>query len=304
MSLERILKVIKNPSKIKYNIYKRFFIKQIDDRRFLEALYQAAFGRKLDLTSPKTYNEKLQWLKLYNRDPLYTRLVDKYDVKAYVSGIIGEEYIIPSYGIYENFDEIDFAVLPEKFVLKCTHDSGSVVFCTKKQALDITKTKEKLEKRLKNNPFWDSREWPYKNVKPRIICEKLLEKADGTEIVDYKFMCFNGEPKCIFICSNRRNGKLCVDFYDMEWNHLPFERHYPNSRTEQRKPVEFELMCTLARKLSKGMPHVRVDFYEVDGKVYFGELTFFPGSGVEEFTPEKYDYIIGEWLVLPEEKRE
>lgn len=304
MNRENILfRVLKNPAKIKYNIYKRFFIRHVDDKKFIAALYKAAFGKDLDLEHPVTYNEKLQWLKLYYRDERYVKLVDKYEVKGIVSKTIGKEYIIDTIGLYNSFDEIDFSVLPEKFVLKCTHDSGSIVICQNKATLDIVAARAKLEKRLERNPFWDSREWPYKNVTPRIICEKLLENSDGSEIIDYKFMCFNGVPKCVFICSNRLGKLLCVDFYDMDWNHLPFERHYPNSKTIHKKPHNFELMIELAKKLSGGMPHVRVDFYEVNDKVYFGELTFFPGSGVEEFFPERYDQIIGDWLELPQKTK-
>lgn len=298
--MNRIMRLIRNPYKLKYNIYKRFFIRNVSDKAYLEALYAAAFGKKLNLEAPVTYNEKLQWLKLYDRNPEYTSLVDKYDVKAIVAAIIGEDYIIETYGIYNSFEQIDFSTLPNKFVLKCTHDSGSIVICNNKEDLSFADSRKKLEKRLHNNPFWDSREWPYKNVQPRIICEKLLENDDKSEILDYKFMCFNGEPKCVFICSNRLENNLCVDFYDMEWNHMPFQRHYPNNPKAFAKPLNFNLMIELSKKLSAGKPHVRVDFYEVNGKVYFGELTFFPGSGVEEFSPESYDELFGSWINLPE----
>ena len=296
----KLLKIIKNPYKIKYIWYKHFCIKKVSDKKYLEAFYSAAFGHKMDFDNPKTYNQKLQWLKLYYRNPKYVDLVDKYEVKKIVEDIIGKEYLIDTYGIYSSFSEIDFSILPDQFVLKCTHDSGSVILCKDKKKLNLEEAREKLEYRLFQNPFWDNREWPYKNVVPRIICEKYLKNDDESEILDYKFMCFDGEPKCVFICSNRLGKELYVDFFDLEWNHLPFERHYHNSPEKIDPPKNLELMISLAKKLSKGMPHVRVDFYEVNGRVYFGELTFFPGSGAEEFTPDFYDKMLGDWITLPE----
>lgn len=299
--MNKLLHVITNPYKIRYNLYKRFFIKRVDDKKFVEVTYAAAFGKKPDLIAPKTFNEKLQWLKLYDHNPLYTKLVDKCDVKEYVAQTIGEQYIIPTYGVFESVAEIQWGKLPNEFVLKCTHDSGSIVICKDKKTLNRTTAEKKLSSRMNSNPFWDSREWPYKNVKPRIICEKLLRNSCDEELLDYKFMCFNGKPRCVFICSNRfQEGGVYVDFFDMNWEHMPMQRHYANNPSRVfKKPENFELMIQLSSKLSEKIPFVRVDFYEVDGKVYFGELTFYPGSGVEEFTPEEYDELLGSWLQLP-----
>lgn len=262
--------------------------------------YFIEMGNKLNLKNPQTFNEKIQWLKLNNRDPFYTQLVDKYEVRDYISKTIGSEYLIPLIGLYNNVEEIDFNALPNQFVLKCTHDSGELIICKDKSKLDIEATKKRINKCIKRNYYYYGREWPYKNVKPRIICEKYMEEQSGTELKDYKFMCFSGEVKCLFVCLNRNTETgLNVDFYDLGWNPLPFERHYKRSGIRLPKPKTFDKMVKFSEILSKGKLFVRVDFYEINGDLYFGELTFFPGSGFEEFTPEKYDYLLGSWLQLP-----
>ncbi len=279
---------------------KNFFIKILSDKMYIKLMYHKRLKKKLNLKNPQTFNEKLQWLKLYDRNPKYTQMVDKYEAKKYVSNIIGDEFIIPTLGIYERFDDINFDELPEKFVMKCTHDSGGVVICKDKGKLDMDNAKSKLENSLRNNYYYSGREWPYKNVKPRIIIEKLLEDDENEDLVDYKFMCFNGKVKCSFVCLNRRSKDgLNVDFYDLKWNKMHFERHYSNSNIVLDKPKNYDNMIKLAEKLSQEIPFVRVDFYEVKGKIYFGELTFFPGCGFEEFTPEKWDNILGSWIELP-----
>lgn len=278
---------------------------KISDKTYLTLLGKIRLGKKINIDNPKTFNEKIQWLKLYNRNPEYTKMVDKYEVKKYIADLIGKEYIIPTLGVYNNFKEIDFDKLPNQFVIKCTHDSGGNVICKDKSKLDLKKAKKKIEKSLKKNYYKYNKEWPYKNVKPRIIIEKYMEDKAQEELKDYKFMSFNGKVKCSFVCSDRYGEDgLKVDFYDLEWNKMPFQRHYPNSKENIQKPKNYELMIQLAEKLSNGIPFVRVDFYEINGKVYFGELTFFPGSGFEEFTPEKYDRILGDMLELPKKKRE
>ena len=270
----------------------------MSDELYLKIWYRQRIGRKLDLKEPKGFNEKIQWLKLYDRNPDYIKMVDKYEAKKYVSSIIGEQYIISTLGIYDKFEDINFEELPNKFVIKCTHDSGGVVICKDKNALDFNKAKKKINKCLKKNYFYEGREWPYKNVKPRIIIEEYMENQDKSELQDYKIMCFNGKAKCSFVCSERNTNGLKVDFFDLDWNKMPFERHYPNSDKKIKKPQNYDLMIKLAEKLSKNIPFVRVDFYEINGKVYFGELTFYPGSGMEEFTPEKWDFELGSWLTL------
>jgi hypothetical protein len=257
-------------------------------------------GKKLNLSNPKKFNEKLQWLKLYDRNPKYTNLTDKFKVRKYISKTIGQEYLIPLLGVYNSYDEIDFNKLPNEFVLKPNHTSGDIFICRDKSKIDYGKLKKEVNKWLKRNYYLIQREWIYKNIKPRIICEKYMVDESGTELKDYKFMCFNGEVKCSFVCLNRYSQKgLNVDFYDMDWKPMPFERHYPSSGTTIPKPKNFDKMVTFTEKLSKDMSFVRVDFYETNGQLYFGEFTFYPGSGFEEFTPESYDYLLGSWLELP-----
>lgn len=291
-------------NKLLFKLANRKLIK-VNDKKYLELKYYYKIGEKLDFSNVKTFNQKLQWLKLYDRNPQYTKMVDKYEVKEYVANLIGRECIIPTLGIYNKFEEIEWAKLPNKFVIKCTHDSESTIICKDKDKLDIKSLRKYYNKKVKSNYYYKSREWPYKNVKPRIIIEKYMQDNETQDLKDYKFMCFNGKVKCSFVCSNRHSEKgLNVDFFDLNWNKMPFVRHYPNSNENIPKPINYELMIELAEKLSIGIPFVRVDFYEINGKVYFGELTFFPGSGFEEFTPEKYDRILGDMLELPKQKTE
>lgn len=278
---------------------------KVDDEKFLKILYKRKFGKKLNLENPETFNEKMQWLKLYDRDDKYTNMVDKYESKKYVSNIIGEEYIIPTLGIWNKFEEIDFEKLPNQFVLKPTHTSGNVFICKDKTKINYKKLKKRVNKWLKRKYYYTGREWPYKNIKPRIIAETYIENQNEIGLRDYKFMCFNGKVKCSFVCSNRNSKEgLHVDFYDLEWNKMPFTRHYPNSREDIKKPINYEQMIKLSEKLALNIPFVRVDFYEANEKIYFGELTFYPGSGFEEFSPERYDRILGDMLDLSKVKEE
>lgn len=285
----------------------------VPDKFFLMYTYRKVFGEKLDLRNPQSFNEKLQWLKLYNRKPIYTIMVDKYEAKKYVSNIIGDKYVIPTLGVWKHFDDIDFKVLPDQFVLKCTHDSGGIVICKDKANFDTDNAKEKIEKCLKRNFYWVSREWPYKNVKPRVIAEKyminsknicsnnILQK-DNIDLLDYKIFCFNGEPKIILVCSERFSQEgYKADYYDLQWNHLPVRiATHDNSSKEISKPKRLSQMLHLSKALSAGIPFIRVDFYEINEKIYFGELTFFPASGFEAFEPEEWDYRLGKWIQLPE----
>ena len=269
----------------------------LPDKLYLKIQFRTIMGKKLNLRNPKTFNEKLQWLKLYDRKPEYTVMVDKYLVKDYVAKKIGEEYIIPTVGVWDSADEIDFDKLPEQFVLKCNHNSGDVVICTNKSELDIAGTKQKLSNALRQDFYLAGREWPYKNVPRKIIAERFMDGDSAEGLNDYKLMCFNGKVRCSFVCSERTEN-LKVTFFDNDWKRLPFERHYPASKKEILKPVNFNKMIELAEILSKDIPFVRADFYEVSGKVYFGELTFYPGCGYEEFTPEEWDEKLGSWIKL------
>ncbi len=278
----------------------RYLLKFIPDKLYLKICYRIKTHKKLNLRNPRTFNEKLQWLKLYDRKPEYTMMVDKLKVRKYIEKKIGEEYLIPLIGgPWRSVNDINIDVLPKQFVLKCNHDSGSVVICKNRDDLDFDAVKRKLSNCLKHNFWFLGREWPYKDVVPCIIAEMYLIDDFGEELKDYKFMCFNGKVQCSFVCSERfSQGGLKCTFYDKEWNRLPFERHYPSSQNLISKPQNYNKMVELSEKLAEDLPFVRVDFYEVSGKIYFGELTFYPGSGFERFQPDKWDRKLGEWIKL------
>lgn len=299
-----ISKMLKNPAKCIFELDRLGISKLIPDKLYIKIKYRASMDKKLNLKHPETYNEKLQWIKLYDRNPLYTTLVDKHDVKPYVAERIGQEYIIPTLGVWESVEEIDFDALPNQFVLKCTHDSGGLVICKDKTKLNIEEAKRKLNQSLKNNFFYNGREWPYKNVKPRILAEVYMEDAATAELRDYKFFCFDGEVKAMFVATERQKEgeEVKFDFYDMDFNHLDFRQGHPNAKEPVAKPATFEQMRQLAEILAKDLMQVRVDFYEVDGKIYFGELTFFHHNGFMPFDPEEWDYTFGSWIKLPENK--
>ena len=270
-----------------------------DDETFIRLKWKLRMDYPLNLDNPQTFNEKLQWLKLHDRKPIYTTMVDKYEAKKYVADIIGEEYIIPTLAVYDRVEDIDFDKLPNQFVLKCTHDSGGLVICRDKSQLDKTAAIKKLQKCLKRTYFWQNREWPYKNVKPRIIAEQYMEDESGWQLKDYKIFCFNGEPKFIEVDYDRYVGHK-LNVYDLNWNFIDFYMTSPNDKDVKiARPEKLETMLEFARKLSREIPLIRVDFYSIKNKVYFGELTLSPGSGMIDFHPKKYDQILGEMLKLP-----
>jgi hypothetical protein len=295
--IKKIIAYIKNPAKIINYFGSKGKLKFIPDKLYLKIIYRARMGEKLNINNPKTYNEKLQWLKLHDRKPEYIQMVDKYEVREYIRKTIGEEHLIPLIGIYNNFNEIDFSILPNQFVLKCTHDSGGKIICKDKSKLSIKATKRQINKDLKKNYYYSGREWPYKYIKPRIICEKYMVDESGVELKDYKFFCFGGEPNVLFVASDREND-IRYDYYDIDFNHQPFTQQDKNSDKKIEKPLGFDKMIELSRILSKNIPHVRVDFYDVHGTVYFGELTFYNESGFGKFEPEIYDAILGSWIQL------
>ena len=274
------------------------FLKCLNDRMFIKIAYYVNMKLLLNIDNPKTYNEKIQWLKLYDRNHFYKEIVDKYQVKKYVSNIIGKDYLIPTIGVWNNINDIDFSILPNSFVLKCTHDSGGVFICKDKNTLNFKKAKRFLKNKLNTNFFFYGREWPYKLIEPRIIAEPYMIDDSGHGLKDYKFFCFNGEPKAMFIATDRGIDTR-FDFYDMNFMHLPFTNGHPWARTENRKPDNFESMKTISRALSKGIPHVRVDLYNINGKIYFGEMTMYHWSGLVPFVPAEWDKIFGDWLELP-----
>ena len=280
---------------------KEKYLQFLPDALYLKLKYRVLMGKNLNLKNPETYTEKLQWLKLHDRKPIYTDMVDKYEAKRYVAERIGEEYIIPTYGVWNSFDEIDFDALPDRFVLKCTHDSGGLVIVKDKSQLDKEQAREKITQCLKRNFYYSGREWPYKNVKPRILAEAYMEDSKTAELRDYKFFVFNGKAKALFIASERQKEgeETKFDFFDMDYNHLPIKNGHPNAEVPPQKPETFEQMRVLAEKLAADVPHLRVDFYEVDGKIYFGELTFSHWTGMVPFEPAEWDKAFGDWLVLP-----
>ena len=283
----------------------RGWMKNMPPEQFLRRMYRVQMGRELNLDNPVTYTEKLQWLKLYDHRPEYTVMVDKYAAKQYVADRIGEQYVIPLLGVWERVEDIDFDALPEKFVLKTTHDSGALVICKDKSTLDIDAAKKRLGHFLKRKYYDCNREWPYKNVKPRIIAEAYMEDSKYKELRDYKFFTFGGTPKVLYIAQGRGRGEPTVaDFFDMDFNHLPFTIDHDTADVPPEKPECFEEMKRLAAVLSEGTPQLRVDFYEVDGRVYFGEMTFFHCSGFDAFHPEEWDKTFGDWVTLPQKNGE
>lgn len=294
--------IIEHPRKYyRYSLLMRFlfrFSRYYSDKKYLLKIFPLFTGYKLDLDNPKTFNEKLQWLKLYYHKPEFSSMVDKAEAKNYAARIIGEEHIIPTLAIYNKVDEIDFDSLPEQFVLKCTHDSGDLVICKDKSTIDQEKTLKKLSKGLKFNYYHMGKEWVYKNVKPRVIAEKYLSN-DGEELKDYKIFNFGGEPKIIEVDYNRfKDHKRQI--YTPEWEIMDVTMEYPSDHTIIEKPKQLDQMLDFARKLSKGHPFIRTDFYVVDDIVYFGELTFYHHCGFGHITPFEFDLEMGNWIKLPE----
>lgn len=285
------------------------------DKLYLSLLFRFKMGYWIDWKNPKTFSEKLQWLKLYDRKPEYTTMVDKYGVKEYVAKIIGEEYIIPTLGVWDRPEDIDWDSLPQKFVLKTTHGGGGsgVFICKDKTTFNKTEAIEKLNKSLSNCIYQTFREWPYKNVDKKIIAEILLEDSitikKNTDLPDYKFYCFNGKPVYCQVIRDRRS-KETIDFYDMEWNHKPFVGLNPvvnnglnpvanNGLNPVAKPTSLCKMLDVCSKLSIGIPFSRIDFYVIDDKIYFGEITFYPASGLGIFTPIEWNEKLGSMIKLP-----
>lgn len=277
----------------------------IPDRVYLYMMYYVQMGKILHLKNPQTFSEKIQWLKLYNRKPEYTMMVDKYAVKEYVADIIGKQYIIPTIGIWDNPEDIEWNLLPDQFVLKTTHGGGNkgVVICKDKATFDKKEAINRLQKSLKQDIYRNFREWPYKNVRRRIIAEQFMENhgKPTNELTDYKFYCFNGTPKYCQVIKNRHENET-IDFFDMEWRHQDFiglnTTVKKNAATTPEKPLHFKEMKELSTKLSNGIPFSRIDLYEINNRTYFGEITFFPRSGFGSFRPDNYNKILGKMIIL------
>lgn len=276
----------------------------LSDKSFIKKIYKKRMGKEINLSEPQTFCEKQNWLKLYDRRPIYTVMADKYLARNFVAERIGEEYLVPLLGVWDNADEIDFDSLPEKFVLKCNHNSD-VVICTDKSTLDIEKTREKLNNQLKVDYYCRKREWPYKNIHRKIICEKYMENLDGSEPLEYKVFCFNGKPEFVIVISGRfSNRETTMDTYDMDWRYTSLiNGDSPLAGDIFKKP---ECLCSIieiSEKLSDKTPFLRVDFNFWNKKLYFGEMTFFDAAGFENYKPEEWDYKLGELIELPKKHR-
>jgi hypothetical protein len=272
------------------------------DKLYLSLRFRCQMGKWIDWKNPKIFNEKLQWLKVYNRRPEYTAMVDKAEAKHYAASIIGEEHIIPTLGVWDRFDEIDFSRLPDKFVLKTTNGGGGggVVICRDKSTFDKGDAKKKLEQSLHSSIYRTFREWPYKNVKPRIIAEQYMtDSLQSDELVDYKFYCFEGEPKLIMVSNGRNSGNKHFGYYDLGWNTVDITWGAPRPMQEFSRPDNLDEMLRIASELSKKLVHARVDLYNIDSQTYFGEVTFFDGSGFQKITPVDYDEYLGSLMQLP-----
>ncbi|WP_368895324.1 ATP-grasp fold amidoligase family protein [Priestia megaterium] len=275
----------KNYLSIKYNYMNK-----------LKKDFKKSLGYELDLNDPKTFNEKIQWLKVYFRDPILTSYADKYRVRELIKEKVGEEYLIKQYGVYENPKDINLDVLPEQFVLKPNHGAGKVIICTNKLKMNWKKEFKKMRYWMKENYYYVGGEWQYKHIKPLIICEKLLEE----NIVDYKIFCFDGKPKFIQVIGNRKDGNYYSNYYDLNWGLIDIDRvDHGNSKEVIPKPTKLKEMLEISKEISSDFPFVRVDLYEVGGRIYFGETTFTPANGLAKFNPDKYDQIFGSYLKLP-----
>lgn len=268
------------------------------DEKYIRLKYRLRFRKEINLVNPKGFNEKLNWMKLNYRNPLFTMMADKYWVKQYVADKIGSEFVVPCYGCWKSVDDIDFESLPESFFLKSTHDSGGGILVDKAKGIDMKRIRERFNQRTlqKKNWYWFLREFPYKNIEPRIIAEKYLDEGTGHELHDYKFYCFNGEPAFMYVTN--KADRIFENYYDLDFNPVDishgFERHFP----EFTKPKNFEKMIELARTLSSGMPFIRIDFFNVNDKLYFGEFTFYDWAGMKPLN-EPWEERLGNLIKLP-----
>lgn len=297
----RKLRLLRTPKNILGWLLYTYCPSLMSERYWLEMNYLLLTRHQLNLDNPKTFNEKIQWLKLYDRNPLYTQLVDKYLVKEWVAAKIGSEHIIPTLKKYQTIDEIELSDLPDRFVLKCNHDSGSVIICRNKAQFNLDAAKMKLEECLNSDTSAFCGEWAYKNVSRCIIAEKYMEEDGQNDLMDYKFFCFDGVPRILYM--SRDHAQNCTtDFFDMDFNHLPIRMQAPNSKVLPTKPKQFEELKHLAAILSQGIPQVRVDFYVINGTIYFGEMTFYHCGGMVPVQPYEWNLKMGEMITLPAKK--
>lgn len=275
------------------------------DKLYLQIVHKLMTGKKLDLENPRTYSEKCQWMKLYYQRPELTTMVDKYEAKKYVAERIGSEYVVECYGVWDNFDEIDFDSLPNQFVLKSTHNSGGYVICKDKNNFDLEEARNKMEKALRQKNFYFNREWAYKNVRPRILAEKYMDSLGRPESIEYKITCMSGVVKTVTVCSGIAHAayeQRHNDNFDRNWVRQNWYARYKPTGKDFKKTPEIEKMIELSEKLTQDIPQVRADWYVHEGKIYFGELTFYTWGGWPIFTPDDWDEKMGEDFILPREK--
>jgi len=271
------------------------------DKWMVSWQFHHSLGYDIDWKNPKTFNEKLNWLKVYGREPLYTQLVDKVAVKDYVANKIGEQYIIPTLAVYHSVDEIDIEKLPNRFVLKCNHDSGSVVICKDKKTFNLQAAKEKLDKCLRRDYYLVCREWPYKNVRRCVFAEQYMEDQTFDDLADYKFICINGKPEIMYITV--KADDVWENFYDMDFQPINFSHGRKlYSRKPISEPEQFELMKEVTQVLAEDVPNVRIDFYVIKGKLYFSEYTFYDWAGYAKIQPESWDMKLGDLMILPQQR--
>ena len=300
--IKTAISLMKTPGKMILPMADKGLFNWMPDEQYLKLVYHGQVGKKLNLNKTETFDEKLQWLKLYDRNPQYHNMVDKYEVKQYVANKIGDKYIIPTIGVWDSVETIPFEQLPNQFVLKCTHDSGSVIICKDKNTFDVDAARKKLSNHMKKSIYWFGREWVYKDLKPRIIAEPYLTDESGTELKDYKVHSFQGVPRIIQVDYGRYSEHK-RNIYDCNWKYMDVSIKYPSdSNVHIQKPDKLDEMLNLARILSADIPYVRVDFYIIYDKIYFGELTFYHGSGFETFIPEDFGMEMGSWLKLPNKR--
>lgn len=302
-TIKKVPGAVKHPVRLFRYLSRRGWLKWMHDETYIKLIYRMQIKRKLNLENPTTFNEKLQWLKINERNSKYTMMVDKIAVKDYVSMLIGNEYVVPTIGIWERADDIDFDVLPDRFVLKCNHDSSSIIVCKDKKSLNYDKVIKKMNYCLGNNGYWYGREWPYKNVKPLVFAEEYLEDEastnNGLESLNvYKFFTFDGVPKIIQTIQNDKTPNESIDYFDCDWNLLELRQNFPNSNIPLQRPESLEEMIRLAKILGEKLPFIRIDFYEVNKRVYFSEFTFFSDDGMNRFIPDHWDKDLGDLIKL------
>lgn len=297
--LKKIIKAFTHPGLVMVTILNFKPFRLVPDKVFVKIKHYIKTQERINLKNPKTFNEKIHWLKLNDRNPEYTQMVDKVAVRDLVEKTIGEEYLIPKLGVYESYDDIDFDALPNQFVLKANHTSGDVFVCKDKSKLDYKRLKKDIDQWKTKNYYWIHREWPYKHITAKILCEKYMEDESEAELKDYKVLCFNGEPKLIQVMSNRRRGYYNINHYDINWQPVNIKRKKIDENPDGiPKPDQLDEMVEISRKLSKGLPFSRIDLYNTGEEVLFGEITFYPVSGYMDFADLKTNLMLGSWIDL------